>query len=162
MMKRVCSACACLCLLLCCLGLGVSAAGLPRPATVDMDGCCFITVSGGSLGSVDIYLPVNYLSGYLTLKDGVPFNASGSTVTGYVLNSSGSIRYNVRWPAWSTAEYRAYSGSSSWSSFSISGVTASNVQWITYDSLAAPSDFSWNLIFLGVLLLGVIVCFIKH
>lgn len=162
MMKRVLCSAAFLLLLVVFLCISVFGAELSRPATVDMDGCCFITVSGGSLGSVDIYLPVNYISGYLTLKDGIPFNASNSTVSGYVLSSSGDIRYQVRWPAWSSAEYRAYDSGYSYAAYNITGVDASNVQWITYENLAEPSDFSWNLIFLGVLVLGVVVCFIKH
>ena len=161
-MKRVLYSGACVLILVVLLAVPALGAELPRPSTVDMDGCCFITVSGSALGNVDIYIPVNYISGYLTLQEGVPFNASGSTVTGYVLSSSGDIRYQVRWPAWSTAEYRAYDSGYNYSPLNIAGVDASNVNWITYENLSAPSDFSWNLIFLGVLVLGVVVCFIKH
>lgn len=161
-MKRVWYSAACLLLLAVLLCVPVLGAELPRPSTVDMDGCCFITVSGGSLGGVDIYIPVNYISGYLTLQNGIPFNASNSTVSGYVLSSSGDIRYQVRWPAWSTAEYRTYDSGYNYAAYNISGVDASNVQWITYENLSEPSAFSWNLIFLGVLVLGVVVCFIKH
>lgn len=143
--------------------LCVTVFGLDTPTTFQVQGSGFISVSGSALGSVDIMLPVSQLSGYLTLdSSGRPFNASASTVTGYVFNSSGSPTYTVRWSAWSYAEYRPYSGSYNYASLNISGVSSSNVQWLTYADISGPSDSSWNLLFLGVLFMGVIVCFIKR
>ena len=143
--------------------LCIAVFGLDTPTVFDVQGSGFISVSDSSLGSVDIMLPVAQLSNYLTLDGhGVPFNASATTVTGYVFDSSGTQIYTVRWPAWSYAEYRPTSGSYNYSSLNISGVSSSNVQWLTYSDISGPSASSWRLIFLAVLFMGVIVCFIKR
>lgn len=133
------------------------------PTAFDVLGSGYMQVSDSELGAVDIYLAVSQLSGYLTLdSSGVPFNASGSIVTGYVFDSSGEQRYTVRWSAWSYAQYRSVDSGYTYEDLRISGVDESNVQWLTYDELSGPSDFAWNLIFMGILFLGVIVCFMRR
>lgn len=147
----------------CLLSVSALAADSVRPESPAFDGSLYVTVDGSALGAVTVFLPVNYWDGYLTLRNGIPFNVSNSTVTGYVLDGSGNQTYTVRWPAWSYAEYRDYDGTGyTYSDFGITGVSSSNVQWITYDDLEAPKDDLYQLILIGLIGLGVVVCFMKR
>ena len=146
----------------CCLCYSVSA--LDVPSSLSVEGSGFISVSGSALGSVDIFIAVSSLDGFLTLdSNGIPFNVTGSSVQGYVLSSSGDILYYVRWPSFGYAEYRSVSSSGyQYQPLNITGVSSSNVHWITYSELSGPSDDLWQYLIFGVLLMGVVVCFIKR
>ena len=165
-MRRFCSLFALLVLLCFAFVLPVLAAGSDVPSVPAVDGAYFISISGSSLGACDIFIPANYASGYLTLLDGVPYNVSTNSVSGYVLDSSGEISYYVRFPSFSDAEFRSASssGSYSYSALNITGVSSSNVVWLDYDMISAdrPTDYQWYLIFAGLLGLVVVVCFIKR
>ena len=152
----------CLCLF-CCPALAAADA---VPAVPAVSGAYFISLAGSSLGARDIFIPANYASGYLTLLDGVPYNVSTSSVSGYILDASGEIAYYVRFPAFASAEYRSADsgGSYSYSPLNISAVASSNVVWLDYDMISAdrPTQYQWYLIFAGLLGLVVVVCFIKR
>lgn len=160
--RRVFSSSVLIFMFLCILVCPALAASSDAPSSPDFSGAVYVSVTGSHLGAVTIFIPSNYQTGYLTLLGGVPYNASATTITGYVLASDGTPSYYVRWSAFSFAQYRSYSSTNSqYSDLDISGVASSNIAWLDYAEDDQPSLYVWYLIFAALLCLVVIVCFIK-
>lgn len=108
------------------------------------------------LGSVDILIPVGSKS-YFSLSGSEPVNISGSTVTGY-FNYQGR-EYSVRWPTFSTAEYRLSSGSNVWSPLTISvNLDYSTVHFLSdLDTSQLNNSGVLNLLFLAI---SIFICYL--
>lgn len=76
-------------------------------------GGCYVTVGTSELGKVTIYFPSDYQESWAFIN-GLPVHTANSTITGYILTSSGTGRYAVRMynycNGWS---YRTYGSSTS-------------------------------------------------
>lgn len=139
-------------LLLCCVS--VSAYSDSPPADADLTGCCYLTLDTSQFGTIDVFIPVSYQSGYLSYSNGQLFNVSNSSITGVFWDSG--TQYSFRCSAWSAPQYRDYSGSSyTWYALSVDEVLYSNVQIAEdFPPLVPASDV---VSFLPVVFLGVIV-----
>ncbi len=125
------------------------------PVGAPFTGCLYITGSTRELGSITVYLPVSYQSGYLGLdSSGNLFNVSNTSISGVFYR--GSSEYTFRLSAWSTPQYRPVTGSSyNYSDLTFTSISASNVQIAdAFPSLVPVSEF---LSYVPILLLGVIV-----
>lgn len=143
----------CFCiLLLCCVS--VSAYTDSPPDDSDITGCLYITCDTSEFGSITVYLPVNYQSGYLSYSNGNLFNVSNSTVTGVFWDSG--TQYTFRCSSWSTPQYRDYDGSGySYYDLTITDVVYSNV--VIAESFPPLVPVSQLVSYVPIVFLGVIV-----
>lgn len=84
-----------------------------------------------NLGSVRIYVPVNYAKGSFTYNSsGEPVNITTSTISGYFVRN-GSL-YSVRFASMGGITYRITDGSGhSWSDLSVTSLDDTNIQFFT-------------------------------
>ncbi len=127
------------------------------PSNPPFYGGVYITGVTRELGSVTVYVPVNYQSGYLGLtSSGNLFNTSSSSISGVLYQ--GSTEYQFRLSSWSEPQYRLESDwGSSYEDLTFTSITASNAE--ISDSfpplVSADSVLSLvPLIFLG----GILLC----
>lgn len=127
-----------------------------EPADPPFVGSCFITADTDVLGTVDIYIPVSYQTGYFGLdSSGSLFNVSNSTVSGVLYDSDGT-EYTFRCSSWAAPQYRDYSGSSySYYDLGFVDVISSNVQIAEEFPPLVPVDDIFPAVY--VLIGGVIV-----
>lgn len=123
----------------------------------------YVDVMTGELGALRIYIPVNYIDGYLSYSDsGSLINISASTITGYAYDDSGDL-YTVRWSTFSLPQYRLYEGIGySYEDLTITAVEGTNVSILGSDPGQVISDSILLMIlcvFVGVILL---TRFMKH
>lgn len=108
-----------------------------------------------NLGSVRIYVPVNYAKGSFTYdSSGEPVNITSSTISGYFVRN-GSL-YSVRFASMGGITYRLADGSGySWSDLSVSSVDDTNIQFFTVN----PPLYGFSELFPYILTfcLGVVV-----
>lgn len=108
-----------------------------------------------NLGSVRIYVPVNYAKGSFTYdSSGEPVNITASTISGYFVRN-GSL-YSVRFVSMGGITYRLTDGSGySWSDLSVSAVDDTNIQFFTVN----PPLYGFSELFPYILTfcLGVVV-----
>lgn len=91
----------------------------------------YYMVARTNLGSVRIYVPVNYAKGSFTYNSsGEPVNITSSTISGYFVRN-GSL-YSVRFSSMGGITYRLTDGSGySWSDLSVTSVDDTNIQFFT-------------------------------
>lgn len=108
-----------------------------------------------NLGSVTIYVPVNYAKGSFSYDSrGVPVNITASTISGYFVRN-GSL-YSVRFASMGGITYRHSDGSGySWSDLSVTSVDDTNIQILTEN----PPLYGFSELFPYILTfcLGVVV-----
>lgn len=126
------------------------------PTDAPFYGGVYITGVTRELGSVTVYLPINYQSGYLGLtSSGNLYNVSSSSISGVLYR--GNTEYDFRLYSWSTPQYRVQdSGYYQYEDLTFTSITASNAE--IFDSfpplVSADSVLSLvPLIFLGVIVL---------
>lgn len=126
------------------------------PPSPPFYGGVYITGVTRELGSVAVYIPVSYRSGYLGLtSSGNLCNVSSSSISGVLYR--GSVEYDFRLYSWSEPQYRVQdSGYYQYEDLTFTSITASNAE--ISDSfpplVSADSVLSLvPLIFLGVIVL---------
>lgn len=126
------------------------------PANPPFYGGVYITGVTRELGSITVYIPVSYRSGYLGLtSSGNLCNVSSSSISGVLYR--GSVEYDFRLYSWSEPQYRVQdSGYYQYEDLTFTIITASNAE--ISDSfpplVSADSVLSLvPLIFLGVIVL---------
>lgn len=126
------------------------------PSSPPFYGGVYIAGVTRELGSVTVYIPVNYQSGYLGLtSSGNLFNVSSSSISGVLYQ--GSTEYQFRLSSWSEPQYRVQdSGYYQYEDLTFTSITVSNAE--IFDSfpplVSADSVLSLvPLIFLGVIVL---------
>lgn len=126
------------------------------PTSAPFVGSCYITANTSALGTVDIYLPVSYQSGYFGYSDdGDLFNVSNSSISGILYTSDGT-EYTFRCSSWSAPQYRSPSGSSyTYYDLGVIEVIASNVQIADAFPSLVPVDSIFPAIY--VLIGGVVI-----
>lgn len=127
------------------------------PADPPFYGGVYITGVTRELGSITVYIPVSYRSGYLGLtSSGNLCNVSSSSISGVLYR--GSVEYDFRLSSWSEPQYRVQdSGYYQYEDLTFTSITASNAE--ISDSfpplVSADSVLSLvPLIFLG----GILLC----
>lgn len=136
-------------LLVVCLTFGM---GIKTKADAKLEGGCYITVLTSQLQKVRIYLPAENRDRWM-LIDNIPVSTSGSTVYGYILNSSGDLRYTVRFYSYDDLyNYRDYGSSYNYANLTplVYYPKESNINIITLKT-------DTNLLILYVLL-GILGC----
>ena len=126
------------------------------PDGSDYTGSCYLVGNTVELGSVTVYLPVSYRTGYLGFtSSGNLRNVSNSTISGILF--AGSREYDVRWSSWSTPQYRDTYGSDyyQYEDLTFTSVDYSNMEIADEFPPLVGSDtvFQW----IPVFLLGVII-----
>lgn len=123
----------------------------------------YIDAVTDELGDLLIYVPINYVDGYLTYTSaGNLFNLSSSTITCIGFTNNGT-QYTVRFSSFSEPQYRLYDYNvSTYYDLTVEEVSGTNVRILEDD---APIPISSDV--LGVLLLvfvgGILVwVFWKH
>ena len=119
-------------------------------------GCCYITADTDALGVVDIFIPVNYQSGYFGFDySGSLFNVSNTSISGVLYDSDGT-EYTFRCSSWSAPQYRDLNGSS-YTYFDLGDVDviSSNVQIAEEFPPLVPVDDIFPAVY--VLIGGVII-----
>lgn len=126
------------------------------PADPPFYGGVYITGTTRELGSVTVYIPVSYRSGYLGLtSSGNLCNVSSSSISGVLYR--GSVEYDFRLSSWSVPQYRVRdSGYYQYEDLTFTSITASNAEisdsfppLVSADSVLSLVPF----IFLGVIVL---------
>lgn len=123
-----------------------------------LSGGAFFEVDTDELGSVKIYIPIDYQEGSFAYDNyGNLVNIRAATITGYILDGT---QYTVRWTSFGTPQYRLlnYSGAgSTYNDLTVEMVEDTNIQIIEDDSEVPlfPDDRYVQLLIL--LCLGVIV-----
>lgn len=123
-----------------------------------LSGGAFFEVDTSELGTVKIYIPIDYQEGSFAYDNYSNLvNIRASTITGYILDGT---QYSVRWTSFGTPQYRLlnYSGvGSSYNDLTVESVTDTNVQ-IIEDDTEVPLFPDTRFVQLLILLcLGVIV-----
>ena len=89
---------------------------LKASAAASTEGGVYFTVLTSQLQKVKIYVPAENRDRWM-LIDGLPVSTSGSTVYGYILNSSGDLQYTVRFYSYDDLyNYRLYGSNQNYSS----------------------------------------------
>lgn len=98
------------------------------PADPPFYGGVYITGVTRELGSITVYIPVSYRSGYLGLtSSGNLCNVSSSSISGVLYR--GSVEYDFRLSSWSEPQYRVQdSGSYQYEDLTFTSITASNAE----------------------------------
>ena len=126
------------------------------PSSPPFYGGVYITGITRELGSVTVYIPVSYRSGYLGLtSSGNLCNVSSSSISGVLYR--GSVEYDFRLSSWSEPQYRVQdSGYYQYEDLTFTSITASNADisdsfppLVSADSVLSLVPF----IFLGVIVL---------
>lgn len=122
------------------------------PSNAPFTGSCYISCDTSQFGSIDIFLPVTYQSGYLSF-DGQLFNVTNSTVSGIFYD--GGTEYSFRCSSWSTPQYREVDGGYTWADLNVYNIDYSNVDIAE----EFPPLVSYNTVmsYVPIALLGVIV-----
>lgn len=122
-----------------------------------LSGGAFFEVDTSELGSVKIYIPIDYQEGSFAYdNNGNLVNIRASTITGYILDGT---QYTVRWTSFNTPQYRLTDSdySSSYEDLTVVSVTDTNIQ-IIEDDTEVPLFPDTRFVQLLILLcLGVIV-----
>ena len=127
------------------------------PANPPFYGGVYITGVTRELGSITVYIPVSYRSGYLGLtSSGNLCNVSSSSISGVLYR--GSVEYDFRLSSWSEPQYRVQdSGYYQYEDLTFTSITASNAEisdtfppLVSVDSVLSLVP----LIFLG----GILLC----
>lgn len=121
-------------------------------------GSGWVTGYSSVLGTVTLYFPINYSSGYWGVdSDGYLFNVTSSSMSGYL---DGVYNNSVSAPAFSYPRYRTTSSSSTYVSLYLKP-TDSNMEIATAHS---PKYSVNDLIpYVSITLLGVVIlCFMKR
>ena len=152
----------CICSLFAVLLLSVSCLALDDtpPSDPPFVGSLYVTGTVSGLGTVTLYLPVNYRSGYLGLSsDGYLYNVSSSSLSGVMYR--GSTAYTVSFSGFSLPRYRLRD-SSGYSYDDLYFVpTASNAQ--IADTMPPVYDVADVQMYIVILFLGVVIlCFMKR
>ena len=128
-----------------------------------LNGACYLTVQS-TLGEQTIYIPINYVENSFCLDDnGLPINVTGSAITGYTLDDSGTRYYRITInPFGEDWAYRLNSGSAygSTETFIVNELIESNIEFVTSDSIEGDK-INYELILIGLLGMGVVICFMK-
>lgn len=122
-----------------------------------LSGGAFFDVETSELGSVKIYIPIDYQEGSFAYDNhGNLVNIRAASITGYILDGT---QYSVRWTSFNTPQYRLtnYDYGSSYEDLTITFVNDSNIQIVEDDS-EVPLFPDERYISLGIFaLLGVAV-----
>lgn len=123
-----------------------------------LSGGAFFDVDTSELGTVKIYIPIDYQEGSFAYDNyGNLVNIRASTITGYVLDGT---QYSVRWTSFGTPQYRLlnYSGvGSSYNDLNIESVQDTNIQIIEDDTEVPLFPDARFVQLLILLCLGVLV-----
>lgn len=118
----------------------------------------YVDVVTSQLGDLLIYIPVNYVDGYLTYTEsGNLFNLSSSTVTCIAFTENGT-QYSVRFSSFAEPQYRLYDYQvSTWYDLTVSEVSDTNVRILSED---APQPIpQYVLLVLALVLIGgILIC----
>lgn len=126
------------------------------PSNPPFYGGVYITGVTRELGSITVYIPVSYRSGYLGLtSSGNLCNVSSSSISGVLYR--GSVEYDFRLYSWSEPQYRVQdSGYYQYEDLTFTSITASNAEiFDSFPPLVSPDSVLSlvPLIFLGVIVL---------
>lgn len=118
-----------------------------------IQGGYYISAATSQLGDVKIYVPVNYKADSFTFTSGNVMSIQASTITGVMYASSGV--YTIRFPSFSSPEYRTYDSGYTYADLSITDVYDTNIQILDSDPHLEVPQY---IIQLAVILtLGVII-----
>lgn len=146
-----------------CLCFVVSAGAYPDepPSNPPFTGCCYITGDTLELGTVTVYLPLSYKSGYLSFSDDGLFNVTNSSVSGVVY--AGSRSYTFRCSSWSGPQYRDSSGSYyDYYDLTFTDIEYSNMEILEEFPPYMEVDSMLNYILIGFLGVIVLCLFMKR
>ena len=145
------SAVCCLLLSVC---ISVSAYTDSPPSNPPFTGSCYITGSTRELGTVTVYLPVSYRSGYLSFDGDNLYNVTNSSISGVLYR--GSTEYDFRIYSWSEPQYRVQdSGYYQYEDLTFTSLDYSNME--IAESFPPLVSYDDVLSYLPIALLGVIV-----
>lgn len=123
-----------------------------------LSGGTFFDVDTSELGTVKIYIPIDYQEGSFAYDNyGNLVNIRASTITGYILDGT---QYTVRWTSFGTPQYRLlnYSGvGSTYNDLNIESVQDTNIQIIEDDTEVPLFPDARFVQLLILLCLGVLV-----
>lgn len=125
------------------------------PANAPLAGSAYIEATTSQLGTVVIYIPVDYQRGSLTYdSSGNLVNIRSGTITGFMYR--GSTLYNIYWSAMQTPQYRLYS-SGTYAALTVRSILNTNVNIVerNEDLPVVPNDEMYQLVI--ILLMGVMV-----
>ena len=143
------------CCLLLSVRISVSAYTDSPPSNPPFTGSCYLTGSTRDLGTVTVYLPVSYRSGYLSFDGDNLFNVTNSSVSGVLYD--GGREYDFRISGWSTPQYRddTSSGYYQYEDLTFTSIDYSNME--IAESFPPLVSYDDVLSYLPIALLGVIV-----
>lgn len=142
------------CCLLLSVCISVSAYTDSPPSNPPFTGSCYLTGSTRELGTVTVYLPVSYRSGYLSFDGDNLYNVTNSSISGVLYR--GSTEYDFRIYSWSTPQYRVQdSGSYQYEDLTFTSIDYSNME--IAESFPPLVSYDDVLSYLPIALLGVIV-----
>lgn len=126
-----------------------------------LNGAAYMQVQS-SIGEQVIYIPVSYIENSFCLDDnGLPVNITGSSITGYTLDDSGARYYRVTInPFGEDWTYRLNSSSYTTETFTVTELLDTNINFVTSDSIESKK-INYDLILIGLLGMGVVICFMK-
>lgn len=126
-----------------------------------LNGACYMQVQS-SIGEQIIYIPVGYVENSFCLDDnGLPVNITGSSITGYTLDSSGSRYYRITInPFGEDWTYRLNSSGYTTETFTVTELIDTNINFVTNDSIETKK-INYDLVLIGLLGMGVVICFMK-
>ena len=145
------SAVCCLLLSVC---ISVSAYTDSPPSNPPFTGSCYLTGDTREFGTVTVYLPVSYRSGYLSFNGDNLFNVTNSSVSGVLYD--GGTEYDFRISSWSEPQYRVQdSGYYQYEDLTFTSIDYSNME--IAESFPPLVSYDDVLPYLPIALLGVIV-----
>lgn len=122
------------------------------PSDQSYAGAGYITCDTVEFGSIDIFIPISYKSGYLSFTDNL-FNVSNSSISGIFFD--GGTQYSFRISSWSTPQYRNSDSGYTWYDLTVESIEFSNIDIADeYPPLVSESDV---LVYVPIVFLGVIV-----
>ena len=127
------------------------------PPNSPFAGALYIQANTSQLGSVMIYLPVNFQRGSITFdRNGNLVNITSGTITGFMYR--GNTQYNFRMQSFGTPEYRLYNTSNAFSGLMVTSIQNTNVVLVEQNSdlpVVPPLEVQGTIIIfmLGVLIL---------
>lgn len=123
------------------------------PTNAPFTGSCYISCDTSQFGSIDIFIPVTYKTGYFSF-DGQLYNVSNSSITGVFFD--GGEEYSFRCSAWATPQYRKTTGTGyTWTDLNVTDIEYSNVEIAEEFPPLVSHDAVMSYVPIG--LLGVIV-----
>ncbi len=126
-----------------------------------LDGVAYLTVDS-NVGEQVVYVPISSMEDSFTLdSNGLPVNITGSSITGYTLDGSGSRYYRVTLsPYGEEWTYRLNSSGYTTETFTVTKLIDTNINFVTSSSIMG-NRINYNIVLIGIVGMGVVICFMK-